>query len=146
MLISGQQLLQAVLSRRFRFALRLLRGISGFEGLLSRPMLLQLALSRVVGQAMMPYLRTAGRRVAIVPTWRFVVFLALQLEPEKGALAAPLGFGDSEFLCSKCAAKAAFLGQALLVNRAAKRRTNGLKKSSHCSYSPTSPTLFCVST
>eukprot|EP00200_Dunaliella_tertiolecta_P007949 CAMPEP_0202376512 /NCGR_PEP_ID=MMETSP1127-20130417/6991_1 /ASSEMBLY_ACC=CAM_ASM_000462 /TAXON_ID=3047 /ORGANISM="Dunaliella tertiolecta, Strain CCMP1320" /LENGTH=980 /DNA_ID=CAMNT_0048974315 /DNA_START=38 /DNA_END=2981 /DNA_ORIENTATION=- len=50
---------QAVLSRRFRFALRLLRGISGFEGLLSRPMLLQLALSRVVGQAMMPYLRTA---------------------------------------------------------------------------------------
>lgn len=51
---------QAVLSRRFRFALRLLRAISSFEGLLARPMLLQLALGKVVGQAMMPYLRTAG--------------------------------------------------------------------------------------
>lgn len=56
---------QAVLSRRFRFALRLLRGISGFEGLLSRPMLLQLTLGRVVGQAIMPYLRTSGECVLL---------------------------------------------------------------------------------
>lgn len=48
-----------VLFRRFRGALRLLHSISAFEGLLSRSLLTELALGRVVSAQLMPYLRAA---------------------------------------------------------------------------------------
>ncbi|KXZ48179.1 hypothetical protein GPECTOR_30g275 [Gonium pectorale] len=49
-----------VLFRRFRAALRLLHGVSAFEGLLARGLLTALALGRVVGGQLMPYLRAAA--------------------------------------------------------------------------------------
>lgn len=50
---------QAVLSRRFRAAVRLLGAVCAFEGLLSRGLLLPLALGRVVNKSCMPALRAA---------------------------------------------------------------------------------------
>ncbi len=49
-----------VLFRRFRLAVRLLHCVSAFEGLLSRSLLVGLALGRVVAGGMMPYLRAAS--------------------------------------------------------------------------------------
>lgn len=50
----------AVLFRRFRHAARLLHSVSAFEGLLSRGLLVGLALGRVVCGQMLPYCRAAG--------------------------------------------------------------------------------------
>ena len=59
--------LQAVLSRRFQSAVRLLRSIGVWEGLLSRSLLLGLALDQLVGQQLLPYLRAAASGVMAQP-------------------------------------------------------------------------------
>jgi hypothetical protein len=46
--------------RRFRSALQLLRAVAAFEGLLSRSLLVGLAVGRLLCQGMMPYIRGAA--------------------------------------------------------------------------------------
>ncbi len=58
---------QAVLSWRFHSAVRFLRGLSVWEGLLSRSVLLQLELSQLVSQQLQPYLRAAISDAAAQP-------------------------------------------------------------------------------
>ncbi len=59
--------LQAVLSLRFKAGLRLLRALGCWEGVLSRRMLTDLALGRVLVGHMMPYLRGAVNTLAATP-------------------------------------------------------------------------------
>ncbi|KAJ9525179.1 hypothetical protein QJQ45_020697, partial [Haematococcus lacustris] len=58
--VSASPLAAAVQFRRFRRALRVLRCIGSFEGLLARPQLAKLALGQLVHSQLMPYLRAAA--------------------------------------------------------------------------------------
>ncbi len=58
---------QAVLSRRFRAAVRLLHALAAWEGVLSRAQLAALALEQVLTQQLLPYLRAGVSAGAAQP-------------------------------------------------------------------------------